>query len=57
VTGSFQAGGVGLFCTALLLSRSGIAQEVRVTRQIDANEKVVLVPGIHPRALAGVDQG
>ena len=58
MTGNLHKGaGIGILCAALFLSRPGVAQEVRVTRQIDANEKVVLVHGIHPRALAGLDQG
>ncbi len=52
-----RGAGIGLLWTALFLGRPAVGQEVRVTRQIDENEKVVLVRGIHPRALAGVDQG
>jgi len=49
--------GIGLLWVAPFLNRFAFAQEARVTRPVDANEKTVLVRGIHPRALAGVDQG
>ena len=58
MTGNFHKwAGIGLFCAAVFVCRPGVAQEARITRQIDANEKVVLVQGIHPRARAGVDEG
>jgi phosphodiesterase/alkaline phosphatase D-like protein len=35
----------------------GFAQEVRLTRQIDPADRVVLTPNVHPLALAGTDLG
>jgi Pro-kumamolisin, activation domain/S-layer homology domain len=48
---------IGLLCITPLLSIVGFAQQVRITRHIDSNEKEVLARGIHPQALAGSDQG
>jgi Pro-kumamolisin, activation domain/Putative binding domain, N-terminal len=42
---------------ALYLSPLAISQEVRITRRIDTNERVVLVRSVHPQALEGVDEG
>ena len=40
-----------------LLGRVGFTQEVRLTRQIDPTDRVVVTPRLHPLAAAGTDQG